>query len=406
MRRVQSSNFSSLAVAGVLFGAGWGSNQFTPMLLVYSRDLGLGTGTLEAMFGFYALGLIPGLLLAGPLSDARGRRAVVRSAAVVSLLATAVLVAGGEHVALLFAGRLLTGLAVGAIFGVGTAWLRELSTPPLGSLSEHGAARRVAVAMTAGFALGPLLAGSLAQWAPMERRLPYAPHLVLMALVVVGLVRAPETIHTRDRRPPRLIPAAARSARFRRVVGPMAPWIFVAPGVAFALLPNVVGTAQEADGIALTAGITAVTALSGVLVQPFARRLDAGGEGNPAAGVGLVVLAAGLGLAALTAAAQSTWLLVPTAVLLGCAYGIGLVAGLVEVQRIADPAALASLTAVFYALSYLGFAAPFLFALGAHLAAYATLLTASALLALATAWLIASPSRATAATVHTGALER
>ena len=49
-----------------LFGAAWGSNQFTPMLLVYRQQLGLSTGTLEALFGVYALGLIPGLLIAGP----------------------------------------------------------------------------------------------------------------------------------------------------------------------------------------------------------------------------------------------------------------------------------------------------------------------------------------------------
>ncbi|MGI8505375.1 MAG: hypothetical protein ACR2MK_00975 [Solirubrobacteraceae bacterium] len=66
-----------LPVAAVLLGTGWGSNQITPMLLVYRHQLGLGTGTLEAMFGLYALGLIPGLLLAGPLSDAVGRRRVV-----------------------------------------------------------------------------------------------------------------------------------------------------------------------------------------------------------------------------------------------------------------------------------------------------------------------------------------
>ena len=53
-------------------GTGWGSNQFTPMLLVYSHSLGLSTGTLEALFGAYAVGLIPGLLIAGPLSDAEG----------------------------------------------------------------------------------------------------------------------------------------------------------------------------------------------------------------------------------------------------------------------------------------------------------------------------------------------
>ena len=67
-----------------LFGAAWGSNQFTPMLLVYRQQLGLSTGTLEALFGVYALGLIPGLLIAGPLSDARGRRPVIVASAALS----------------------------------------------------------------------------------------------------------------------------------------------------------------------------------------------------------------------------------------------------------------------------------------------------------------------------------
>ena len=61
-----------MAVAAVLVGAGWGSNQFTPMLLVYRDALGLSAGSLEAMFGVYALGLIPGLLLAGPLLGRQG----------------------------------------------------------------------------------------------------------------------------------------------------------------------------------------------------------------------------------------------------------------------------------------------------------------------------------------------
>src|SRR6478672_5882565 len=69
-----STRTAWLPAAAGLLGAAWGSNQFTPMLLVYHRALGLGTGTLEALFGVYALGLVPGLLIAGPLSDRRGRR--------------------------------------------------------------------------------------------------------------------------------------------------------------------------------------------------------------------------------------------------------------------------------------------------------------------------------------------
>src|SRR5437868_527518 len=121
-----------IPVAGVLAGAGWGSNQFTPMLLVYHARLGLSTSTLEALFGAYAAGLIPGLLLAGRWSDAHGRRPVGIAAAVLSLLASACLVVGAHVIALVFVGRLLAGLGAAAAFGVGTAWLREASLPPFG----------------------------------------------------------------------------------------------------------------------------------------------------------------------------------------------------------------------------------------------------------------------------------
>jgi hypothetical protein len=378
--------------AAVLLATGWGANQFSPLLLVYQRTLGLGTGTLEAMFGFYALGLIPGLLLAGPLSDARGRRPVVIPAAGLSLAASLMLVAGGGHVALLFAGRLAAGVSSGAVFSAGTAWLRELSRPPLGTADDRAAARRAAVAMTAGFGLGPLVAGVVAQWAPAPRFVPYLPHVALMTAVLAVARRLPETVDVGAARPVRLSAPGVGSRRFRSVVGPTAPWVFAAPVIAFALLPSIVGAERASDGVALAAGITSLCALAGVAIQPLGRRLDAGSRGNVVAPVGLLVAAAGLALAAVTAAAHATWLLVPCSIVLGSAYGLGLVAGLVEIQRMADRRALAGLTAAFYALAYLGFAAPYLLALAARVAGYAAALAAAAGLALATAALVSRRS--------------
>jgi hypothetical protein len=179
-----------------------------------------------------------------------------------------------------------------------------------------------------------------------------------------------------------------RSARFLTVVAPMAPWVFAAPAIAFALLPSVVGASHATDGIALTAAITALCALSGVSIQPLARRLDRGAGRNHAAIVGLLVLALGLVLGAVTAQGRATWLLVPSSIVLGSAYGLCMVAGLVEVQRLAAGRALALLTGIYYALTYLGFAAPYLLALAASLAGYAVLLTITAGLALATALMV------------------
>ena len=386
-----SARTAWLPAAAGLLGAAWGSNQFTPMLLVYHRTLGLRTGTLEALFGAYAIGLIPGLLVGGRLSDTRGRRAVVMPAALLSLAGSVVLAGAGEAVGLLFAGRLLAGLSSGAMFGAGTAWLRELSARS-GEHATHAAPRRAVVAMTAGFAFGPLVAGVLAQWAPHAGVIPYVPHIALAVAVIALLRDAPETVVAR--------PAAATvaalpqrgRARFRRVVVPSAPWVFAAPAIAFALLPAVVGADHAADGTAFVAAVTALTAFAGVLVQPLARRLE-----HRAGVAGLVVLAAGLGLAAVTAETQLLWLLVPCAIVLGCAYGLCLVAGLVEVQRIASGHDLARLTAVFYAFTYIGFAAPYLLALGAQVAGYALLFGITAALALATAALVAPRPGATPA---------
>jgi len=375
--------------AAVLLGVGWGAQQFTPMLLVYRQALGLTTGTLEAMFGVYALGLIPGLLLAGPLSDARGRRTVVLPAAGLSLIASATLLLAGHYVALLFAGRLLAGVSSGAVFGAGTAWLRELSRPPWGRASDAAAARRAVIAMTAGFALGPLVAGLLAQWAPAPAAVPYLPHVVGMTAVWALLWKAPETVAPRTRHAPRLSSPGLRSTRFRRVVAPMAPWVFAAPSIAVALLPSIVGAGHATDGIALSAAIAALCALAGVLIQPLARRLDTGGRGNRVATAGLLVLAAGLALGAVTAGQRQDWLLIPCAIVLGSAYGLCLVAGLIEVQRLTGPGTLAGLTAAYYALTYLGFAAPGLIVLAGHLASYPILLTAAASLALGTRALVA-----------------
>ena len=379
-----------------LFGAAWGSNQFTPMLLVYRQQLGLSTGTLEALFGVYALGLIPGLLIAGPLSDSRGRRPVIVASAALSLAGTLSLVVADHSLAPLFVGRFLTGLGSGAAFGAGTAWLRELSRPPFGDAGDHTAARRAAVTMTIGFAVGPLVAGVLAQWAPDPSVVPYLPHALLMLGVLALVSGAPETVVRGGGGAGaigRALPSL-RHPRFYKVVAPMAPWVFAAPAVAFALLPSVVVATHATDGIALTAVVATVTAMAGVLIQPVARRLDAQAAGNRAATLGLAVVVAGLVLSAFTVHEHRTWLLLPSAIVLGMGYGLCLVAGLVEVQRLAHPEALAGLTAIYYVLTYIGFAVPFVLALAAHLTGYATLLLITAGLALVTAVWVRLQARA------------
>ncbi len=92
----------------------------------------------------------------------------------------------------------------------------------------------------------------------------------------------------------------------------------------------------------------------------------------------------GLLVAALAAATGQTALVVVAILVLGAGYGACQVCGLGEIQRLAKPESLAGLTAVYQAVSYLGFALPFLLAAAAGVAPAAVLLLVVAGLAMIT----------------------
>jgi MFS family permease len=373
---------AGLAVAAV----GWGAQQFAPLLLLYQAELGLSSTVVQATFGLYVLGLIPGLLLGGPVSDRYGRRRVMVPTLVVSVAGTVALILGGTGVGWLFAGRLLAGAASGAAFSSGAAWIKELGTAggPGGANPGPG---RLTVTMSIGFGLGPLVAGALAQWAPAPTVLPYLPHLVLAVAAIPLALRTRETraraTGARRRRP--ALPTAAKR-RFRTVVVPLAPWVFGSASIALAYLPGLVKDQLAGHALIFSAVVTLLTAGAGIAVQPLARRLDHGRERRLlASALGIVV--AGLLVAVAASVLLSPALVVLAALVLGAGYGCCQVCGLLEVQRLAPPEQLAGMTASYQAVSYLGFLASFALAAAAGVLPPSELLVAVAVLAALTlAW--------------------
>lgn len=357
-----------LGVAAV----GWGANQFAPLLLLYQAELGVAATTLQLTYATYAVGLIPALLLGGPASDRFGRRRLLLPALVLSALASLLLIAGNHALVLLYAGRLVAGLASGAAFGAGAAWIKELSEHA--SDGRNPGARRSTIAMAAGFSGGPLVAGLLAQWAPAPTVTAYVPHLALTILAIPLVAATPETA----RREP-AVPAPVRpsrmpsrlSARDRRafwwVVMPVGPWVFVTTAIAVAYLPGQV-RGQLGGGVLLFGAIVgSLTLGAGIAVQPLARWIDRPGrDGRPGRGR-LLVSALGVAIVGFVVAAGAVAtgrpeLVVVAALLLGAGYGGCNVYGLLEVQRLAPAGRLGRLTAYFQSATYVGFAAPFLLA--------------------------------------------
>jgi MFS family permease len=368
-----------IRVAAALFGVAWGANHFTPLLLVYRSELNLPDSAITGIFGIYAVGLVPALILSGRAADRYGRRAVLRPAMLVSVLASVVLMIGPWW-PLLYVGRLLAGVASGAAYSAGTAWVTELSAPGLG-------ARRSAAALSLGFGIGPLLAGVLAQWLPLPTELPYIVHLALMAGAVALAWRVPETAPaTRRTERSQWVPRPAISRHFLLGVVPWAPWVFGTVAISIATLPALL--ANHSGGaistpVAFSGLVGGLTLPLGALVQPIARRFDQASHlHGPVAGL----LLASLGLAgtAVVAWRPDIPLVLAAAVALGTGYGILMVTGLARVELLAEQHEFAGLVSIFYALAYLGFAAPYLVAALAGGVAYALWLLIAALITMAT----------------------
>ena len=382
-------------VVAAMFCCGWGGNQFTPLLLMYRDVGGYSEVTVDAFLAAYVVGLVPGLLVAGPLSDRHGRRPLMLIGTVLSVLASAVLTCVPLGQPAIYAGRFLTGVAVGVAMAVGTSWVKELSQPPYDDPAPGAGARRASLGLTGGFGLGAGVAGVLAQWAPWPMVLPYAVHVVVTLPVLALLLRAPESrVAARANRllQDHPVPAAGHR-RFLRVVLPMAPWIFGAAGIAYAVMPQLEVEKVGDAGLAYATLLTVLTLGTGAAVQPLAKRLAARSTARPVI-TGMSLMTAGMALCAADAAIRSPWLALAGAMLLGAAYGFVLVSGLLEIQRIATPDDLAGLTGVYYALAYAGFLAPTI--LAALAAPYVAMLAVVALLALGCLVLIAVSVRTVA----------
>ena len=347
-----------ILVAAGMFAVAWGGNEFTPLLVMYRLEHGFSAVTVDTFLFAYVLGIVPALLICGPLSDRLGRRPVMLPATAVAAAGSILIALGPDTAALLFAGRVLSGIALGIGMAVGGSWIKELSALDPATADGTGA-RRAAMSLTAGFALGAGVAGVLAQWAPWPTHLAYAVHVIICIAAGIGMLSVAET---RERaQQGRLIDdlkiPSAQHKRFLLIVLPLAPWVFGAASVAYAVLPSLMAERSGGYPIALSALMSVIALGAGFAIQAVGRRIDTPLAARGAL-VSLSILVLGMLLAAWAASELTIAAALIAAAVLGCGYGMALVSGLQEEQRIAGPDDLAGLTAVFYSLTYLGFAVP------------------------------------------------
>ena len=385
------ANRDWLPVAGSMVAVAWGGNEFTPLLVMYREQSHSSQVTVNGLLAAYVIGIVPALLISGPLSDYIGRRPTMLPAAPLSLAGSFLLSIAPEEPLIIAAGRVLCGLALGIVMAVGSTWISELITRSGGD--PAAGPRKASMCLTVGFLIGAALASVLAQWGPWPTHLAYVLHILLTVITAVWLLKTPET------RPPRgatvkdtfldlsirdmlhmlHIPSAAHR-RFSRIVLPVAPWVFGCAGAAYALLPQLLSDSAGDAPIAFSGLMTVITLGCGVGIQMFGKVIDTHRSARASA-VAMAVITAGTIFGAIAARTLSLPLGITSAAVMGAGYGLALVAGLSEVQRIAGKDDLAGLTAVFYSVSYTGFFIPMAFSALAPYIGFTALFLIGSLLA-------------------------
>ena len=317
-------------------------------MLLYTRELDLSTTMLTVFFTVYAVGLILAFLIGGALSDRRGRKAVVLPSMVLIMASlVALLAAAAWGAPMVLIARFVQGFATGAVFTVGTVWLRELA----GTRHAASAAMRASAAQALGFGLGPLLSSVLVQWAPLPH---LAPILVIIALVAAAVLiarRLPETMT--DRRPGRIqigLPAGT-SAGFLWYLLPCGLAVYSFAMLSILSFPIQIGKAGF-DEVYLILGVSAfivqVAAMPGAIC---AKRL------GPATAGWLAGVSAAAGCAVGVWAVQPgewAWVL-PASALVGFGCGLAMTSGVMVSDLLAPANRRGALLSMFYIVVYLGY---------------------------------------------------
>ncbi|SNQ45795.1 Major facilitator superfamily MFS_1 [Frankia canadensis] len=305
--------------------------------------------TTTTAFAIYAGAVLLSLLVLGDLATHLGRRPVLLAALAAQALAVVLFATAGSF-AVLFAGRVIQGLAAGAALGALGATMIDLHR-------ERGTILNAA-APGVGTGLGALVAGLFVSYLPWPTHLVYLVLLAVFAAQALGVARLPEA---RRRAPsglvaslrPRIaVPGAARSAFL--AVTPVLLAVWSLAGFYGSLGPALIrelahsrSAALGGLGLFLLAGVAAVATVA----------LRAYGAGRLMA-VGIAALVGGAaGVAAAIAADSAGGFLAATA-LAGVGFGAGLQGAIRTVTDLAAPRERPGLLSAVFVVSYVGLGVP------------------------------------------------
>ncbi|GAB3256044.1 MFS transporter [Kineosporia babensis] len=341
-------------IASAIVITAFASGAPSPLYPIYQELWEFSALTLTAIFAVYVGAMLITLLTMGSLSDQIGRRPVLITSMLLLGISMIVLATAGGVSALVL-GRILQGLATGALLGTLSATVVDLQP------SRRAGALVNTTAMVFGLGLGVAATAALVEFGPAPRHLVF---VLLVSLLIIGIVATatlvPETSSRRG------------ISSLGEALGIMAPRMSVHPEVraAFAAGVPVLVATWALGGLNLSLGssiarqvleITNV-AVVGLLLSTFffvsaITALISSGRRPVALPASLALLMIGLGVQLAGTLQASAFGYVVGLFLTGTgfstAYG-GVVASLSHVPA----SARGQLFSVLYTVSYLAFSVP------------------------------------------------
>lgn len=329
----------------------------TPLYELYHREWSLSPSQISIVFAVYAASLIPSLLFLGGMSDGIGRRKTLLIAIAIAALG-ALVFAFASGLWWLIAARVLQGVSLGIGLPTAVAAVREWMVDSMRSL----AGTLAIVGTSVGSAFGALLAGVLAEYAPLPNTLVFLVYVVLLVVLAAAVASVPSCPHLgpASHRNFPTIPRAIRRPFFVAAGESFIGWAVLA--IFVSLLPSFLAQGLGVHNLLLGAIVVADMQL-GMLIASLTSR----GLSNRVAII-LAMLFLGVGFwILLLAEPHHVYALIAVAIFVaGFGNGLSYLAGLNIVNAIAPPDHRAEMLSAFLVVCYIGFSIP---ALGVGIAA-------------------------------------
>ncbi|MBN3546046.1 MFS transporter [Fictibacillus barbaricus] len=225
-----------------------GATFISSLFPVYSQYYELNSFQITVLFAIYAVFLIPSLLIVSARGNYWGVKRVVRYSIWISIVSTLIFLVSFD-VWMLYAARILEGIAYGAFTGTAVAFLIK-NTPPE---KISTAIKLSGITVLIGFGLGPAIAGLIVEYVHfLPLRLPYWVLLFMLFSSLVFLEMLPKHEDPQAQKPAKTkitlgVPSNIRS-HFWSFIGLPIFTVFTFGGIVFSLIPsftkNIIQTAN------------------------------------------------------------------------------------------------------------------------------------------------------------------